>query len=88
MYSRDWSSDVCSSDLGQPGELIKKALTLDPENPKALELAGSAAFEAKNYREAIDYWQRLLKKTPKDSELGQALSDRIEQAKSAQAGGK
>ena len=71
--------------LGQPGELIKKALALDPENPTALELAGSAAFEAKNYREAIEYWERLLKKTPKNSELSQALSERIEQAKSAQA---
>jgi cytochrome c-type biogenesis protein CcmH len=74
--------------LGQPSELITKALALDPENPKALELAGSAAFEAKNYRDAINYWQRLLQKTPTDSELGQALSQRIEKAKSAQAGGK
>jgi cytochrome c-type biogenesis protein CcmH len=74
--------------LGQPGELIKKALALNPENPKALELAGSAAFEAKNYREAITYWRRLLQKTPKDSELGQALSERIEQAKSAASAGK
>jgi len=74
--------------LGQPGELISKALALDPENPKALELAGSAAFEAKNYRDAINYWQRLLQKTPTDSELGRALSERIEQAKSAQAAGR
>lgn len=69
--------------LGQPSELIKKALTLDPENPKALELAGSAAYEAKNYKEAIGYWQRLQQKTPKDSELATALAERIEQAKAA-----
>jgi cytochrome c-type biogenesis protein CcmH len=67
---------------GQPLELINKALKLEPENPKALELAGSAAFEAKNYSQAIDYWQKLLKKTPPDSELGQALSQRINEAKS------
>jgi cytochrome c-type biogenesis protein CcmH len=72
--------------LGQPAELIRKALALDPENPKALELAGSAAFEAKNYPEAISYWQRLQQKTPKDSELGQALAERIERAKAATAG--
>ena len=71
--------------LGQPRELISKALALDPENPKGLELAGSAAFEAKNYRDAINYWQRLLQKTPTDSELGRALSERIEKAKSAEA---
>lgn len=69
--------------LGQTSELIKKALALDPDNPKALELAGSAAFESKNYNDAISYWQRLLDKTPKDSELSQALSERIERAKAA-----
>ena len=67
---------------GPPLELVKKALKLDPENPKALELAGSAAFEAKNYKEALDYWQRLLQKTPPESELAKALSQRISEAKS------
>ena len=66
---------------GKPQELIKKALQLDPENAKALELAGSAAFEAKNYKEAIDYWQRLLAKTPAGSEITQAITERINQAK-------
>jgi cytochrome c-type biogenesis protein CcmH len=67
---------------GPPLDLVKKALKLDPENPKALELAGSAAFEAKNYKEALDYWQRLLQKTPPESELGRVLSQRINEAKS------
>jgi len=67
---------------GQPVELINKALKLDPGNPKALELAGSAAFEVKNYSQAIDYWQKLMEKTPPDSELAQALSQRIKEAKS------
>lgn len=67
---------------GQPQELINKALKLDPENPKALELGGSAAFEAKNYKEAMGYWQRLLERTPPDSELAQALSQRISEARS------
>jgi cytochrome c-type biogenesis protein CcmH len=66
---------------GPPEDLIKKALQLDPNNPKALELAGSAAFETKNYRQAVDYWQRLLAKTPPDSELAQTLSQRINDAK-------
>ena len=72
--------------LGRPAELIKKVLEIDPENPKGLELAGSAAYEAKNYNGAIAYWQKLLEKSPKDSELAQALTERIEQAKAA--GGK
>ena len=47
---------------GQPRELIKKALQIDPDNPKALELAGSAEFQAENYKAAIDYWQKVLQK--------------------------
>ena len=66
---------------GHPSELINKALKLDPENPKALQLAGSAAFEAKNYKQAIEYWQRLLQKTSPDSEMGQALTERIAEAR-------
>lgn len=72
---------------GQPVELINKALKLDPGNPKALELAGSAAFEAKNYNQAISYWQKLLQKTPPNSELAQALSQRISEAKSLAGSG-
>jgi len=65
---------------GQPAELINKALKLDPQNPKALELAGSAAFEAKDYKRAIQFWRQLLQKTPAESELGKALAERIEEA--------
>ena len=66
---------------GAPQELITKSLQLDPDNAKGLELAGSAAFETKNYKQAIDYWQRLLAKTPPGSELAQTISQRIDQAK-------
>lgn len=66
---------------GKPQELIAKSLQLDPNNPKALELAGSAAFETKNYKQAIEYWQRLLAQTPAGSELAQTISQRIDQAK-------
>ncbi|RQH03636.1 c-type cytochrome biogenesis protein CcmI [Paraburkholderia dinghuensis] len=38
---------------------IEAALTADPGNPKALALAGSAAFDRRDYTAAIDYWQRL-----------------------------
>jgi cytochrome c-type biogenesis protein CcmH len=66
---------------GKPLELIKKALQLDPENPKALELAGSAAFEAHDYKRAIEYWQILLKKVPANSEVAESLTERINKAK-------
>ncbi|HXL80700.1 MAG TPA: hypothetical protein VN951_07495, partial [Pyrinomonadaceae bacterium] len=51
------------------------------DNAKGLELAGSAAFETKNYKQAIDYWQRLLAKTPPGSELAQTILQRIDQAR-------
>ena len=66
---------------GQPFELIKKALRIDPQNAKALELAGSAEFQAKNYKQAIDYWQKVLDRTPADSELARTLSQNINEAK-------
>ncbi|HWF88088.1 MAG TPA: c-type cytochrome biogenesis protein CcmI [Pyrinomonadaceae bacterium] len=70
---------------GKPVELINRALKVDPENPKALQLAGSAAFEAKDYNKAIDYWQRVLKKVPPGSEVAQALNERVNEAKSLAA---
>lgn len=66
----------------EPMELVNKALQLDPDNPKALQLAGGAAFQAKRYQEAVSLWERVLKKLPADSELAQALRQKIDEAKS------
>jgi cytochrome c-type biogenesis protein CcmH len=70
---------------GQPTELVKKALAIAPENPRALELAGSAEFQAKNYKQAIVYWQKLLEKSSGNPELAQTISERINEAKSLAA---
>jgi len=67
---------------GRPFELVKKALQLDPQNAKALELAGSGEFEAKNYKQAIAYWQKVLDMTPAGSELARTLAAEIKKAKS------
>jgi cytochrome c-type biogenesis protein CcmH len=66
---------------GQPAELVKRALQIAPENPRALELAGSAEFEAKNYKQAIVYWQKLLAKSAGDAELSKTITERINEAK-------
>ena len=66
---------------GKPMELINRALKVDPQNSKALQLAGSAAFQAKDYKKAIDYWQRILKQVPAGSEVEQAITERIDEAK-------
>jgi cytochrome c-type biogenesis protein CcmH len=45
---------------GRPRELIDKALALQGSHPRALEMAGSAAYEARDYARALLYWQPLL----------------------------
>jgi cytochrome c-type biogenesis protein CcmH len=44
---------------GEASTQIQAALAIDPTNPKALALAGSAAQDRRDYVAAIDYWQRV-----------------------------
>ena len=66
---------------GKPTEAINRALQIDPKNQKALDLAGSAAYQAGDYRKAIDYWQKLLNQLPAGSEELRTVSDQIAKAK-------
>jgi cytochrome c-type biogenesis protein CcmH len=66
---------------GKPIELLNKALEIDPENLKALVLAGNAAFKGKRYDQAIAYWQKVLPSLPPNSEVQQSLSEKISEAK-------
>ena len=66
---------------GLPTELINQALKVDPENAKALQLAGSAAFQAKDYKKAIEYWERVLKKVQPGDEIARLMTERINEAK-------
>jgi cytochrome c-type biogenesis protein CcmH len=72
---------------GKPRELIARALDLDANAPCALEMAGSAAVEARDFRAAQDYWSRLLKQMPADTpqhlQLATALKRIEQQAKFA-----
>ena len=52
---------------GKPMELVDKALALDPRHAKALDLAGSAAWEAKDFAGAAAHWKRLLERLPAGS---------------------
>ena len=67
---------------GRPLELIKQALEIDPENPTVLGLAGGAAFEQKYYKQAIEYWTKLLQNVPADSEMAQAVNEKLKEARS------
>ena len=70
---------------GRPMELIDRALKVDPNNAKALQLAGSAAFQAKDYKKAIGYWERVLKQVPPGSEVAETIQARIDEAKTLAA---
>lgn len=71
---------------GKPVEALNRALQIDPQNQKALVLAGSAAFEAAEYQKAIAYWQKVLPLLPSNSEEARALSDQLAKAKELAAG--
>lgn len=45
---------------GKPREFIDRALALNPNHPKALEMAGSSAYENGDYAAALGYWRPLL----------------------------
>ena len=71
---------------GRPMEIIQRALKVDPDNAKALQLAGSAAFQAKDYKKAVGYWERVLKQVPPGSEVAQTIQARIDEAKTLATG--
>jgi cytochrome c-type biogenesis protein CcmH len=52
---------------GEPAQAVAKALKIDPNNFKALSLAGTIAFEKQNFKEAADHWQRAVGRAPADN---------------------
>ena len=71
---------------GEPERLIEQALKIDPNNVKALALAGTAAFERKDFRHAISLWEKILEVMPPDTEMADAVRSSIADAR-ALAGG-
>ena len=53
---------------GRPYELVKKALTIQPQLQKALWLAGTASYQAQDYATTLEYWKRLAQIFPKESD--------------------
>ena len=70
---------------GEPTRLIEAALQIDPSNPKALALAGSAAFERRDFATAIGHWSQARARAATDSAFAQGLDRSIAQAR-AEAG--
>ncbi|MFA5082429.1 MAG: c-type cytochrome biogenesis protein CcmI [Hydrogenophilaceae bacterium] len=72
---------------GKPMELVLKALELDPEDIKGLELAGIANFQEKNYAKASYYFKQLLKLVPAESPYAQDIVEAQKEAKRLAEGG-
>lgn len=66
---------------GEPAELVRRALAVDPEHPAALWLAGLAENTEGNYREAVELWKRAVLVVP-NPELKEELKNLIEIAES------
>lgn len=65
---------------GRPAELVSRALALRPAHPKALEMAGSAAYERREFALAADYWRRLVPQLADGSAPRRALEDAVARA--------
>jgi cytochrome c-type biogenesis protein CcmH len=67
---------------GKPQQLINKALALDPNNLLALWLSGTAAFNAQNYKAAVQSWEKLEKQIPPETGEARAIASSIAEARS------
>jgi cytochrome c-type biogenesis protein CcmH len=59
---------------GRPRELVLHALSLDAAHPRALEMAGSAAYEQRDYATAARLWRQLLAQLPDGSQEHRELT--------------
>lgn len=66
---------------GKPLELAQRALAADPTHWKALALIGTEAFNRKDYKTAIAYWEKLKATAPPDSPMRQQIDASIAEAR-------
>lgn len=66
---------------GEPEKLVLRALELEPTNLKALALAGTAAFERKDFAAAVAFWERMLPLVPPNSEDARSIQANVAEAR-------
>jgi cytochrome c-type biogenesis protein CcmH len=85
----DFADAIASADdgrlAGRASEEIATALAIDSADPKALALAASAAFDARSYARAIEYWRRLLATLKADSPEADRVQKNIDEAQEMSA---
>jgi len=67
---------------GEPEQLALRALEIEPGNLKALALAGSAAFERKDFAGAAKHWESMLAFVEPNSEDARAIQQNVAEARS------
>jgi len=80
----DYADAVGAAEGGLHGRaqaLIARALAVDPTHWKALALAGTAAFERKEYQKAADYWEKTKTGVPPDSPIARSIDSSIAEAR-------
>jgi cytochrome c-type biogenesis protein CcmH len=85
----DWADAAAMRDQsleGEASQLIAQALALDPNHPKALALAATAALERRDYAKAIADWYKLKAQFPAGSEEAKSIDAMIAEADAAQHG--
>jgi cytochrome c-type biogenesis protein CcmH len=66
---------------GKPLELVHRALKLDPTHWKALAMAGTEAFDRKDYRAAVGFWEKMRGSVPPDSDIAKSIDSSIAEAR-------
>jgi cytochrome c-type biogenesis protein CcmH len=66
---------------GEPEKILLRALAIDPNNLKALLLAGTAAFNRGHQAVAIRHWERVLGLLPAESDMIQRVQASIAEAR-------
>ena len=66
---------------GKPAELIERALKANPSQWKANALAGTIAFNRKQYVKAAEYWERARANVDPGSPIAQSIEGSIAEAR-------
>jgi cytochrome c-type biogenesis protein CcmH len=79
-YADTLAMSLNKSMQGAPEKLVMRALQIDPNNVKALTLAGSAAFERSDFAAAVVQWKKVLALVPPESEMARSTMSNIGEA--------
>lgn len=86
----DLADALLSASQGTPDAAsigaVAQALAAQPDQPKALALAGMMALRRGDAAEALAHWERLQAQLPPDSEAARQIQSNIAQARAMAAG--